>query len=194
MIVNFPKYPFIWNYDDMYNPILYENKILDKNLIYELLDPNLNDLVELFPNYLIVEQRQKISKSDAKNISLHTWYLSKDKLFNSDDNSISIESDSLIKYKKKNVFGFIYDPDNALDKSYTIETKKKNIPITIIKNKSSIIVPMIPQLYIHTHNISGIFRFSPRDGYGIRFNDSCVNPRFYTVLDGLICINYIEFI
>lgn len=194
MIVNFPKYPFIWNYDDMYNPIDYENKILDKNLIYELLDPNLNDLVELFPNYLIVEQRQKITKSDAKNISLHTWYLSKDRLFNSDDNSISIESNSPIKYKKKNVFGFIYDPDNSLDKSYTIETKKKNTPITIIKNKSSIIVPMIPQLYIHTHNIGGVFRFSPRDGYGIKFNDCCVNTRFYTVIDGLICINNIEFI
>ncbi len=194
MIVNFPKYPFIWNYDDMYNPLDYENKILDKNSISETTDSNIKDLVELFPNYLVVEQKQKISKSDAKNISLHTWYLSKDKLFGSDDISINIESDSPLKYKKKNVFGFIYDPENSLNKSYTIETKKKNIPITIIKNKSSIIVNMIPLLYIHTHSIAGIFRFSPRDGYSIRFNDDCVNPKFYTVLDGLICINYIEFI
>ncbi len=193
MIIKFPKYPFIWNYEDMYNPLEYENSIinLDKEEIQN--DLNLSELIKLFPNSIIVEQKQKISISNAKNLSLHTWYLSRAKLFDSDDNSISIESESEIKFKK-DVFGFIFDPDDLFDKTWSIQNAKKNSPIYIAKELSNLKIHMIPKIYLHTHNIKGIFRFSPKDNCAIKFNLSNGTKRFYIVLDGLICINNIELV
>ncbi len=194
MQIDFPKYPFIWNYDDMYNPLDFSNKILEKPNIQ---DQQLLKLIELFPDYIVVEQKQKIKKEDAVNISIHTWYLSKLRLFESDDHIIKIESDSVIKFKKE-VFGFIFDPNNVLDKTFRSE-KKKNNPIFITSNITSIKKHMIPNVYLHTHNIKGIFRFSPRDNSLIKFNqlDNTNTENsvvFYTVLEGLITINTVSFI
>jgi hypothetical protein len=196
MIIDFPKYPFIWNYDDMYCPIDFENQLIDKSLQQKYSDSELNELISLFPSYLVFEQKQRIKKSDAKNICIHTWYLSKNKLFESNDNSVKIESESILKFKK-DVFGFIYDPFDFFDKSYTLSNRKKNTPITIIKKKSGIKCNMIPLIYLHTHNIQGVFRFSPRDNSSIKFNDSNQSnneTKFYTVLEGVITINIIEFL
>ena len=193
MIINFPKYPFIWNYDDMYNPIIYENKIIEKNELIEYGDINLTQLFDLFPNSIIVKQNQKIQKEEAVNICIHTWYLSKFRLFESDNSSIGIESESNLKLKKE-VFGFIFDPNDVFDKTIYSYKKNKNPPISIIKNFSSIKINMIPDVYIHTHNIKGIFRFSPRENSVIKFNDNITNPTFYVILDNLILLSSIEFI
>ena len=72
MIIDFPKYPFIWNYDDMYCPIDFENQLIDKSLQQKYSDSELNELISLFPSYLVFEQKQRIKKSDAKNICIHT--------------------------------------------------------------------------------------------------------------------------
>lgn len=193
MLIKFPKYPFIWNYEDMYNLIEYENSIIELERLESNNDLYLKELIKLFPNNIVVEQKQKISVSDAKNLNLHTWYLSKAKLFDTDDNSISIESESKIKFKKE-VFGFIFDPDDLFDKTWTIQNAQKKSPIYIVKSLTNLRINMIPRVYIHTHHIKRIFRFSPKDNSMIKFNLPNGTKRFYVVLDGLICINIIEFI
>ncbi len=193
MIINFPKYPFIWNYDDMYNPIIYENKIIDSSELIEYGDEHLSGLLGLFPNSIVVKQNQKISKEESVNISIHTWYLAKNKLFKSDNSTAEIDSESNLKFKKE-VFGFIYDPNDVFDKSIYNYDKKKNSPITILKNFSNINSRLIPNIYIHTHSIKGIFRFSPRDNSVIKFKDNITNPIFYVVLDGLILLSSINFL
>jgi hypothetical protein len=50
----------------------------------------------------------------------------------------------------------------------------------------SIIPELIPLLYIHTHNIKGIFRFSPNDNNKINIRKSVTNGIFYVILDKLI--------
>jgi hypothetical protein len=191
MDFHFPKYPFLWNYYDMYNPIEFTNKIIEK----KLYDDNINDLINLFADFLVVEQEQRISKVDAKNINIHTWYLSINKLCSFDDNNIIISSDSKIKCKKE-VFAFIYDPYNIFDKSIYKYDKKSKANITIIKNNiKTTNLNLIPKFYIHAHNIKGIFRFSPDDNSQIKFNDTIIiEPVFYTVVDKLIVKNILIFI
>ncbi len=192
MIINFPKYPFIWNYDDMYNPIIYENKIIDSNEIIEYGDKYLTQLLELFPNSTVVKQSQKIQKIEAVNLSIHTWYLTKNKLFESDNSTVEIDSESNLKFKKE-VFGFVYDPNDVFDKSIYQYDKKKNSHITILKNLN-INIGLIPNVYIHTHSIKGIFRFSPKDNSIIKFKENITNPVFYVILDGLILLSSIDFV
>ena len=190
-MVKFPKYPFIWNYEDMYNNVLYENRVI--NLIDIECDNSLQNLIKIFPNSLITEQKQKISITDAKNINFHSWYLSQYKLFESDDKSILIESDSQIKFKRE-LFGFIFDPDDVFDKNFTILNSKKYSPIYIAKSISNLKINMIPKVYLHSHNINGIFRFSPNENCKIKFNNEKGIKKFYTILDDLICVCICEFI
>lgn len=149
----------------------------------------------LFPDFIVIEQEHCISKLDAKNINIHTWYLTINKLFPIDDKNIIISSDSKIKFKKE-VFAFIYDPYNIFDKSIYKYDKKSKSNIMIIKNNiKTTNINLIPKLYIHTHNIKEIFRFSPDDNSQIKFNDTIIiEPVFYTVVDKLIVKNILIFI
>ncbi len=193
MNIQFPKYPFVWNYEDMYLPLEYTNNIINDDEVVEIGDSNLSFLIELFPKSKIVKQIQKISKKYCQNINIHTWYLAECKIFETDNNSLTIETNSNLKYKA-DVFAFIFDPNDVFDKSIYVYDKKNTKYINIIKDKEKIIPNIIPKFYIHTHNIKGIFRFSPKDNSIIKFNDNVINPVFYTVLKNLIVINQVYFI
>ncbi len=205
MEIYFPVHPFIWNYDDMYLGINFESKTMNSDELTEYGDPHLHNLRETFFEYQVVKFEQKISRQDANNINIHTWYLASKKIFESDDKTIKITTDSKIKFKDS-VFGFIYDPNDVFDKSiYQQDNRSKNHhksnpqyptnPIYILKTDvTKINTAMIPRLYIHTHNIKGIFRFSPKDNSKIKFKDSVINPVFYVVVNNLIIIMQITFI
>jgi hypothetical protein len=66
------------------------------------------------------------------------------------------------------------------------ESNKKIPNIAIIKKKTSIIPELIPELYIHTHNVKGIFRFSPNDNSKINIKQNINNGIFYIQMDKLI--------
>jgi hypothetical protein len=183
MEFEFPIYPFIWDYSDMYNLIEYESKILNQND----WDENIIYLLEKFPNSQIIESKQIISKDSAKNINIHTWYLYQKKVFESNNQNIKILTDSKLKFKA-NINCFIFDPNDIFDNT-KIEIDEKNTKFTricIIKNKKSIIPELIPSLYIHTHNIKGIFRFSPNDNNKINIKKNILNGIFYVQMDNLI--------
>lgn len=183
MEFEFPIYPFIWDYSDMYNIIELESKILNINDH----DENIKYLLEKFPNSQIIESKQIIkSRDSAKNINIHTWYLYQKKVFESNNQSIKIITDSKLKFKA-NINCFIFDPNDIFDNTNIELGEKKNISsICIIKNKKSIIPELIPSLYIHTHNIKGIFRFSPNDNNKINIRENISNGIFYVQMDNLI--------
>jgi len=184
MEFEFPIYPFIWDYSDMYNLIEYESKILNSDTWNE--DENILYLLEKFPNSQIIESKQIIkSKDSANNINIHTWYLYQKKVFESNNQNIKIITDSKFKFKA-NINCFIFDPNDIFDNSKIDEKNKKFSTICIIKNKKSIIPELIPSLYIHTHNIKGIFRFSPNDNNKINIKDNITNGIFYVQMDNLI--------
>jgi len=184
MEFEFPIYPFIWDYSDMYNLIEYESKTLDLNEF----DENIKFMLEKFPNSQVIEFKQIInSRESVKNLNLHTWYLSKKKIFETIGDKIKIITDSRAKFKS-NINCFIFDPNDVFDNS-KIEIKentKKFSTLCIIKNKKSIIPELIPSLYIHTHNIKGIFRFSPNDNNKIHIRDEIKDGIFYIQMDKLI--------
>lgn len=190
MEFEFPIYPFLWNYDDMYNLINYEsNEIYTQNY-----DDNILYLINKFPKSKVVEVKQIIkSKEFAKNINIHTWYLSQKKIFESNNKTIKILTDSKIKFKTR-INCFIFDPNDIFNISYDTNNEilknnnkiNRNSKICIIKNKNSIIPELIPSLYIHTHNIKGIFRFSPNDNSKINFNENIIDEIFYIQMDNLI--------
>lgn len=187
MEFEFPKFPFLWDYSDMYNLIDYNSKELD----IEEIKSNPNDfdehllfLADKFIGSKIIESTQIINSRDlTKNLNIHTWYLSQLKVFEQTDSSIKIITNSKFKYKS-NVNCFIYDPTDQIDN--TIFEKKKFPNIAVIKKKTSIIPELIPFLYIHTHNIGGIFRFSPNDNNKINLRSSVKSGIFYIILDKLI--------
>lgn len=184
MEFEFPIYPFIWNYSDMYNLIDYESRIMD----LKEFDENIIYMLEKFPNSMVVEFKQKInSRESAKNLNLHTWYLSQKNIFETSSDKIKIITDSRVKFKS-NINCFIFDPNEVFDNS-KIEIKdniKKFPTLCIVKNKKSIIPALIPSLYIHTHNIKGIFRFSPNDNNKIHIRDEITDGIFYIQMDRLI--------
>ena len=184
MEFEFPIYPFIWNYSDMYNLIEYQSKILDKNDF----DEHIIYLQEKFPNSEIIESKQIIkSRQSVKNINIHTWYLYQKKIFESNNKNIKIITNSKIKLKA-NINCFIFDPNDIFENTKnTINEKVNKFPtICIIKNKKSIIPELIPTLYINIHNIKGIFRFSPNDNNKINIKESISNGVFYVQMDNLI--------
>ncbi len=180
MQFEFPKFPFVWDYSDMYNIIDYKSI----NVIPEDYDEHLTFLNEKFPNSQIISATQVINSRDtAKNINIHTWYLDQKKIFESTESNIKVITDSKYKFKA-NVRCFIFDPNDLIDNS--IWEVKKFPNIAVIKKKTSIIPELIPLLYIHTHNIKGIFRFSPNDNNKINIRESVTNGIFYVILDKLI--------
>lgn len=184
MEFEFPIYPFIWDYTDMYNLIQFESKSLNLNEY----DSNIIYMLEKIPNSQVIEFKQTISSRESiKNLNLHTWYLSQKNIFDLNGDKIKIITNSRVKFKS-NINCFIFDPNNIFDNS-KIETKehvKKMSTLCIIKNKKSIIPNLIPSLYIHTHNIKGIFRFSPNDNNKIYIRDEITDGIFYIQMDKLI--------
>lgn len=192
MEFEFPKYPFLWNYLDMYNFIDYTSKELNlEELNLEELESNQNNqdehiifLSEKFPNCKIINSTQIInSRESTKNLNIHTWYLTQQKVFEQNETNIKIITDSRFKYKS-NVRCFIFDPNDLIDNTIFEKTKFPNI--AIIKKKTSIIPELIPLLYIHTHNIGGIFRFSPNNNNRINIKEFVSSGIFYIILDKLI--------
>lgn len=183
MEFEFPIYPFIWNYSDMYNFIDYKSSQLEK----ESYDENIKYLLDKFSGSQVVDVKQIIKSRDmAKNINIHTWYLGQKKVFECDEKTIKIITDSRVKFKAQ-INCFIFDPNDIFDNSQIeIKEQSKKFPtICIVKNKKSIIPELIPQLYIHTHNIKGIFRFSPNDNNKINIKDNITNNIFYIQMDKL---------
>lgn len=193
MEFEFPKYPFLWDYSDMYNLIDYTSKELN----LDELKSNSNNfdnsnnsnehlvfLAEKFAGSKIVHSIQIVNSRDStKNLNIHTWYLSQQKVFEQTESNIKILTDSRFKYKS-NVRCFVFDPNDIIDNSIFEKTKFPNV--AIIKKKSSVIPELIPSLYIHTHNIKGIFRFSPNDNNKINLKETIDSGIFYIVLDKLI--------
>lgn len=177
MEFNFPIYPFVWDYNDMYNYLDHSSEILDKN---DLDDDNLVTLNNIFNNYEIININQKILKNNAKNISIHTWYLKNKNLFEIENKNLKIITNSKIKFKDT-VPCLIFDPNNLFERT---EYNKDNI--TIVKDINSIKKDLIPNLYIHTHNIKGIFRFSPNNNNKIIFNSLINEGTFYIILNNLL--------
>ena len=203
MEFEFPKYPFVWDYSDMYNIIDYSSEPMDLSK-YKLnqsdksdksdksdeLDESIAFLISKFPNSQVISSIQTVlSKKTAKNLNFHTWYLSQKNIFETTDSTIKIITDSKYKFKS-NVKCFIFDPYDMFEKEVEpveVDVNKKKFPsIMIVKKKSSIIPELIPLLYIHTHNIKGIFRFSPNDNNKIKIKESVNDGVCYIVLEKLI--------
>jgi hypothetical protein len=187
MEFEFPKYPFLWDYSDMYNLIDYTSKELDLEEIKlnpELSDEHLIFLSEKFPGSKIIQASQIVNSRDStKNLNIHTWHLTQQKVFEQTESNIKIITDSRFKFKS-NVRCFVFDPNDIIDNSIFEKTKFPNV--AIIKKKSSVIPELIPLLYIHAHNIKGIFRFSPNDNNKINLKESIDSGIFYICLDKLI--------
>lgn len=184
MEFEFPIYPFIWDYSDMYNFIDYKSSQLEP----EAYDVNIKYLLDKFPCSQVVDVKQTIkSRETAKNINVHTWYLGQKKVFECNKKTIKIITNSRVKFKTQ-INCFIFDPNDIFDNSQ-IEIKeevKKFSTICVVKSKKSIIPDLIPQLYIHTHNIKGIFRFSPDDNNKINIKENIIDDIFYIQMDKLI--------
>ena len=181
MEIEFPKFPFIWDYMDMYN--IPEYKV--NKLILEDYDDNIIFLLSKFKNFEIYESKQYFkSKENIKNLNIHTWYLSQLNIFETNEKNIKIITNSKIKYKS-NVQCFIFDSNNIFDISiYETNSKFPNLPI--VKQNKSIILSLIPKLYIHIHNINGILRFSPNNNNKIKLKENITTGIFYLVLDKII--------
>lgn len=187
MEFEFPKYPFLWDYSDMYNLIDYNSKELNLEKIEsnsDDYDEHLIFLSDKFPGSKIILSTQTVNLRDStKNLNIHTWYLSQQKVFEQTESTIKIITDSKFKYKS-NVRCFVFDPTDQIDNTIFEKTKFPNI--AIIKKKTSVIPELIPSLYIHTHNIKGIFRFSPNDNNKINIRELVKSGIFYIILDKLI--------
>jgi len=165
----------------MYKQINYQSKVLEK----DDFDEHILFLINKFPNSKIIESIQTIqSIENVKNLNIHTWYLSHLNVFETTESHIKIITNSTFKYKS-NVNCFIFDPYDIFDYS-VLEFDKKINNIAIIKNKKSIIPSLIPKLYIHIHNIKGIFRFSPNDNNKINLKHDINQGICYIILDKLI--------
>ena len=149
----------------------------------------MNFLLLKFPDSKVIYSTQIIgSRESVKNLNFHTWYLSQKNVFETTDTTIKVITDSKYKFKS-NVKCFIFDPTDIFEKqseSETIGQEKKFPNITIVKKKTSVIPELIPLLYIHTHNIKGIFRFSPNDNSKIKIRETVNDGICYIVLEKLI--------
>jgi hypothetical protein len=190
-IYKFPKYPFIWDYNDMYNLSDY---VIEE---YDITsDTNIIELLKIYEKHKVVKTKQIINRENIKNINIHTWYLSEDQIIDSDDYNIHILLNKNLNYKK-NVFGFIFDPNNIFEISSDILHRNYEIKrncdknILIIKNINNIKKDMKTSNYIHVHYIKNIFRFSPGNNNIIKIKDNVKNSIFYTILDKIIVVNEI---
>lgn len=182
MEFSYPKYPFIWNYSDMF-------QIPDWSLttnLNDINDNNLNNILLKYPNHQVIRTTQKI-KSDDININFHTWYINKLNVFTSNDTMIHIKTNSKFKFKA-NVCGHIYDPNDLFENLY--ENSKKNL--LIIKNINNLV--NISTIYINTHSIKNIIRFSPKSNSEFKLKANITNGRFYIIVDTAIIVSDIEII
>ena len=186
----FPKYPFVWNYDSMYDQIDFTSKILTDEILLVKSELNMDPesyltiglLLDKFPNYQIIKTIQNISANNICNINIHTWYLSQLNIFDCDESNIKIITNSKFKYKS-DVNVFIFDP---FDIFYKPEYDRKSQNIAIIKNYNSIITNLIPKIRIHIHNVDGVLRFSPNNNNIIKIKETVENPIYYIIVDKLI--------
>lgn len=184
MEFEFPIYPFIWDYSDMYNFIDYQSSQVEP-ISY---DENIQYLLEKFPGSQVIDAKQTIkSRESAKNINIHSWYLVQKNIFECDEKIIKIITNSRIRFKTQ-INCFIFDPNNIFDNSQIkVKEQLKKFPtISVIKNKKSIIPELIPKLYIHIHNVGGIIRFSPNDNNKINIKENITDDIFYIQMDKLI--------
>ena len=183
MEIIYPKYPFLWNYDDMFNVFEYNIKEIKNDHNEEIID-----LSNLFPDKNIVEINQKIRQENAEKLilNLQTTYLAKLNFFESDEFHLKLKKNSKINLKKE-VQVFVYDPYDNLE---TSEYNPKNI--CIVKNFKIIEdnICNIPTLYMRTHVIKGIVRFSPSNNSNIIFKNK-INQIFYTVTEFSIILHNI---
>ena len=189
MEVEYPKYPFLWNYNDMFRKVNYE-------VITEInndFDENTKKLSEIFPNKNVVLINQKIEESEINNLILNiqTTYLDRLDIFETNNSSIKIITNYKIDYKK-DVSVFVYDPENNILRDMKFNSKNicviKNINV-IQDNKDK-----LPLLYTRTHTIKGIIRFSPSNNSEIHLkinNENNGNLKFYTITEFSIIVNNI---
>lgn len=195
MEIEYPKYPFLWNYNDMFKEINYKVIIEIENDF----DENTKNLCEIFPDKNVILINQKIEKNEINNLILNiqTTYLDSLNIFETNNSSIKIITNYKIDYKK-DVPVFIYDPENNILRDKKFNPKNiciiKNINV-IQENKDK-----LPLLYIRTHTIKGIIRFSPSNNSKINLNinsdnnennENNINLKFYTVTEFSIIVNNI---
>lgn len=191
MEINYPKYPFLWDYSDMFNIIEYDVIKINKESIE---NEEMNKLIEIFPEKDMILINQKINKDNANKMILNvqTMYLDKLNIFESNDSSIKVITNHKINYIEK-VPVFIYDVYDNLKKQ---EFNPKNI--CVIKNFDTIVdnINNIPLLYMRIHTIKGIIRFSPSNNSKILFKDdiNTENIKFFTITENAIVLNNITII
>lgn len=193
MEFEFPMYPFLWNYLDMYNLINYKCDEINldklKNDNENIVDKHLLFLSNKFPNSKIIESIQTIhSIESTKNLNIHTWYMSQQKLYDVNDSNIKIITNSKHEYKS-NVKCFIFDPNDIIDNSIYEKQKFPNIPIikkNMLVSVSESVLESLPLIYIRAHNVKGILRFSPNNNNKINIRKFVNTGIFYIVLDNLI--------
>lgn len=186
MEIEYPKYPFLWNYDDMFNLIEYDIIKIDKEYNEET-----TKLGEIFPDKSIVIVNQKIKKEniDKMILNIQTTYLDKLDIFESNESTIKIITNHKINYKK-DVPIFVYDAYDNLERQ-EFNPKK----LCIVKNFNTIVnnINKIPLLYMRIHTIKGIIRFSPSDNSKILFKNDIdtENIKFFTITENTIILNNI---
>jgi hypothetical protein len=183
MEILYPNCPFLWNYDDMFNQVVYEINNLDSDYNEEI-----KKLLKIYPdrNTILINQKIKLENTDKLILNMQTTYLSKLDCFETDEFNLKLMTNHKINLKK-NVPVFIYDPHDNLE---IPEYNSKNICIVkdfniIEENKSN-----IPLLYTRTHTIKGIIRFSPQNNSKITFKNKN-NPIFYTITEFSIILHNI---
>ena len=164
MDFSYPIYPFLWNYDDMYQQVVY--RVVDNTNDLETLDT----LKNIFVDKNVISTEQIINKQERYNINFQCHYIS-DKFEKTDDNII-INSSCKLNYKN-NINVFVWDKNNVIDpnKDYhelARNNKKQNINssnLLIVKDLQNVNTKTFDSsiLYIRTHKIGGIFRFSPNN-------------------------------
>lgn len=184
MEITYPKYPFLWNYDDMFNQVEYT---------MSNLQPDYNEIIkklsEIYPdkNIVNINQTVKLENSDKLILNTQTTYLSKLDCFESDEFNLKLITNYKIDDKKK-IPVFVFDPhDNLEIEKY--DPKKlcivKDINI-IEENKDS-----MPTLYMRTHTIKNIIRFSPSNNSKIIFKNKD-ETQFYTITEFSIIMHNIK--
>lgn len=184
MEITYPKYPFLWNYDDMFNEVEYTMSNLQPNH-----DEIIKKLSEIYPdkNIVNINQTVKLENSDKLILNTQTTYLSKLDCFESGEFNLKLITNYKIDDKKK-IPVFIFDPyDNLKTEKY--DPKKlcivKDIKI-IEENKDS-----MPILYMRTHTIKNIIRFSPSNNSKIIFKNKD-DTKFYTITEFSIIMHDVK--
>lgn len=184
MEIIYPKYPFLWNYNDMFSLIEFNAIKINKKYNEETVK-----LSELFNDKNIIMLTQKINKENINNmiLNIQTTCLDKLNIFESNETSIKVISNYKINYIDHPKI-FVYDPYNNI-KIGSFNAKK----ICIVKNFDTIVknINNIPLLYTRTHTVKGIIRFSPSNNSNILLKEDIENAQFFTITENTIVLNNI---